>query len=106
MRSIAAETAGRLGDTAAVATLLPLLDDDYWQVRLKAIRSLGILRSREAVARIGATLAGSISNLRKEAAAALGEIADPGSLALLRRYEDDADPDVRKTIRWAIGRIR
>jgi HEAT repeat protein len=66
----------------------------------------GILRSREAAAPIGAALAGSISNLHKEPAAALGEIADPDSLALLRRYEDDPDPDVRKTVRWTIGRIR
>ena len=38
--------------------------------------------------------------------AALGEIADPGSLPLLRRYKDDPDPDVRKTIRWAVRRFR
>jgi HEAT repeat protein len=82
-----------------------LLDDPYWQVRLKAIRGLGLLKAKDATAAIGAALAQGISNLRKEAAAALGEIADPASLPLLREYAADPDPDVRKNVLWAIGRI-
>jgi HEAT repeat protein len=50
-------------------------------------------------------LSGEIANLRKEAAAALGEIADPSVLRTLKKYSDDPDPDVRKNVRWAIGRI-
>ena len=38
--------------------------------------------------------------------AALGEIAHPQALSFLERACDDPDPDVRKLIRWAIGRCR
>ena len=44
-------------------------------------------------------------NLRKEAAAALGEIADASGRPYLEAVEDDPDPDVRKTVRWALTQI-
>ena len=47
-----------------------------------------------------------VSNLRKEAAAALGEIADPPALVYLQRAASDPDPDVRKLVRWAIERCQ
>jgi len=46
-----------------------------------------------------------IPNLRKECAAVLGELADPGSVVFLEDYRDDADPDVRKNVRWALDKI-
>jgi HEAT repeat protein len=46
-----------------------------------------------------------ISNVRKEAAAALGEIANPSARPLLEPYSDDPDPDVRKLVRWALQTI-
>ncbi|MEC8199206.1 MAG: HEAT repeat domain-containing protein, partial [Pseudomonadota bacterium] len=46
-----------------------------------------------------------ISNLRKDAAAALGEIADAGALPYLEKALGDPDPEVRKNVRWAIGQI-
>ena len=46
-----------------------------------------------------------MANLRKEAAAALGEIADPLASAALERHLDDPDPDVRKNLRWALQRV-
>lgn len=61
-----------------------------------------MLKAREAITQIGAALAPGISSLRKEAAAALGEIADPASLPLLREYAGDSDPDVRKNVLWVI----
>ena len=39
-------------------------------------------------------------------AAALGEIADPSALAFLEPAAGDPDPDVRKLVRWAIGRCQ
>jgi HEAT repeat protein len=71
---------------------------------LKAIRGLGLLKAKDATAAIGAALAHGISNLRKEAAAALGEIADPASLSMLSEYASDPDPDVRKKVLCAIER--
>jgi HEAT repeat protein len=46
-----------------------------------------------------------ISNLRKEAAAALGEIAQPAAMPYLKAHLDDPDPDVRKNLRWALRQI-
>jgi HEAT repeat protein len=74
-------------------------------VRLKAIRGLGLLKTKQATGAIGAALAQGIRNLRKETAAALGEIADPTSLPLLREYTSDPDPDGRNNVLWAIERI-
>ena len=47
-----------------------------------------------------------ISNLRKEAALALGEIRSSSALPALANIQDDADPDVRKAARQAIRQIR
>ena len=55
---------------------------------------------------LGEALSHEISNLRKEAAAALGEIADPAALVFLEPAVGDPDPDVRKLVRWAIGRCQ
>jgi hypothetical protein len=42
----------------------------------------------------------------KEAAAALGEIADPTALKFLEPAAGDPHSDVRKLVRWAIGRCQ
>jgi HEAT repeat protein len=68
--------------------------------------TLGRIRAKAAVEVLGEALGSEVSNLRKEAAAALGEIADPRALARLGRCIDDPDPDVRKLVRWAIERCR
>ena len=59
-----------------------------------------------AIPVLGAALTHEVSNLRKEAAAALGEIADPTALVFLEPATSDPDPDVRKLVRWAIGRCQ
>ena len=46
-----------------------------------------------------------VAIVRKESAAALGEIADPVARIALEAHGTDPDPDVRKTVRWALGRI-
>jgi len=35
-----------------------------------------------------------------------GEIADPAAEHYLDTVRDDPDPDVRKNVRWALGRLR
>ncbi|HCI1848611.1 TPA: HEAT repeat domain-containing protein, partial [Pseudomonas aeruginosa] len=47
-----------------------------------------------------------IGNLRKEAALALGELADPASAQALRVAEGDGDPEVRKAVRIALAQLR
>jgi HEAT repeat protein len=55
---------------------------------------------------IGACLAHPQANLRKEGAAALGEIADPAGETFLASILDDPDPEVRKNARWAMLQIQ
>ena len=96
----------RTAGAEAGKRLIAALADQYWQVTLKAVRSLGKLHVSEAVSAVGPLLGHDNSNLRKEVAAALGEIGQPSALAYLQKHVDDPDPDVRKNVRWAIGRLR
>ncbi len=82
------------------------MEDPVWQVRTKAANALGRIKAAAAVDVLGRALGSDISNLRKEAAAALGEIADPAGLPALELSANDPDPDVRKLIHWAIGRCQ
>ena len=47
-----------------------------------------------------------ISNLRKEAVIALGEVGDPRAITQLERALDDTDPDVRKLAKLALASIQ
>jgi HEAT repeat protein len=106
VREVAAETLGtNVNGMYAADSLIGALADDFWQVRLKAVRSLGKMKVARAVASIGACLAHPQANLRKESAAALGEIADPGGQKFLEPILDDPDPEVRKNARWAMQQI-
>ena len=85
--------------------MIASLDDPYWQVRLKSARALGRLRDPSAGAALSGLLSHSISNLRKEAALALGELGDRGLLPALQAAQGDPDPEVRKAIRIALQQI-
>ena len=54
---------------------------------------------------VAALLSHAISNLRKEAALALGELRDRATLPALTRALEDHDPEVRKAVRIAIRQI-
>jgi HEAT repeat protein len=82
------------------------MNDESWQVRAKAANALGRICALPAIPVLGQALAHDVSNLRKEAAAALGEIASPTALVFLEPAAGDPDPDVRKLVRWAIGRCQ
>ena len=66
---------------------------------------LGKMKIARAVPSIGGCIAHPQANLRKEGAAALGEIADPAGAQFLEPVLDDADPEVRKNARWALQQI-
>ena len=106
VREMAAETLG-LNANGSVATdqLIASLADAFWQVRLKAIRSLGKMKIVRAVRPIGHCITQEQANLRKEAAAALGEIGEPDGEPFLALVANDPDPDVRKNARWALHQI-
>jgi HEAT repeat protein len=102
VREMAAETLGlNTNGLVAVDQLIAAL----WQVRLKAIRSLGKMKVDRAVRPIGKCITHEQANLRKEAAAALGEIADPAAEPFLVLVANDHDPEVRKNARWALQQI-
>ena len=82
------------------------MSDDYWQVRLRATRSLGRLRYAQALDALIETLGHCISNLRKEAALALGELNEKGAIAALLAAQDDGDPEVRKAVRIALSQLQ
>jgi HEAT repeat protein len=67
---------------------------------------LGRLKDRRAVSALLATLNHQISNLRKEAALALGEIGAPEALPALEQIQNDPDPEVRKSAIISIAQIR
>jgi HEAT repeat protein len=46
-----------------------------------------------------------MSNLRKEAAVALGEVGDVTAIPALEAALDDSDPDVRKLARLALNQL-
>lgn len=59
----------------------------YWQVRIAAVRSLGLLKSHLAVAHLTDNFKHEISNLRKEVALALGEIGTAEAQKLLNNIK-------------------
>jgi HEAT repeat protein len=81
------------------------MQDEYWQVRVKAARSLGWLKAQAGLPALVASLTHPVSNLRKEAVIALGEIADTRAIAPLEASLADPDPDVRKLARLALTAI-
>ena len=105
VREQAAASIGKVKPHEAIGPLIATMNDESWQVRAKAANALG----RSAPCRRSRPRRGvshEVSNLRKEAAAALGEIANPTALVFLEPAAGDPDPDVRKLVRWAIGRCK
>lgn len=106
VREEAATTLAKLKPAAAQAALLSALQDGYWQVRLRATRALGRLKDPSAVTAISlGPLRHEEANLRKEAAVALGEIADAAATEALLSAQLDTDPEVRKAARMALASI-
>ena len=69
------------------------------------MRALGLAGDAGAAHPVAALLTHTVSNLRKEAALALGELRDPHTLPALRDALQDRDPDVRKAVRIALQQI-
>jgi HEAT repeat protein len=70
-------TLGKLKLTGAVEHLVAVMDDRYWQVRVRAARSLGRLKAAAALPALRRRSRTKISNLRKEAAIAWESWATP-----------------------------
>ena len=71
----------------------------------KAREALGKLRSISSIEALGVCAQDPISNLRKAAIAAMGEIAEHQCIPYIEKALEDNDPDVRKIARWAMTKV-
>jgi HEAT repeat protein len=90
---------------SAINPLIAATEDTRWQVQEVASEALGKLRAVEAIPALGKCIQNPISNLRKSAVAAMGEIAHTDALPFIEQASNDNDPDVRKLARWSQGQI-
>jgi len=119
VRGAAAVALGTIGDESAVPTLSQVLvgrtdkkkkakahENEF--VMRAATRSLGQIRSRSAVDVLIATLTNEAndSDLRREAATALGLIGDPAAGPALQAAFASGDPYLSEAARESLRRIR
>jgi HEAT repeat protein len=94
-------------DPRALAALEGRLQDPEESLRVKAARSLGILKGRSAIPSLVRTLKEDRSNaVRFEAARALRKIGDPAVGADLMSMANYGDPKVRNEAIYSVGRLR
>ena len=106
LRVESALTIGRLKLVALEQILIDSLQDNYWQVRIATVRSLGLIQSQHAFEELALNFNFEISSLRKEVALALGEIGGDQAEHLLNQHAEDPDPEVRKAIRISLNQIQ
>lgn len=75
-----------------------------WWARSSALTVIGRRRMHQALAGIGAVVADANTDVRRAAAAALGEIGGEEALRLLVALRKDANPYVRAAAEDAIGK--
>lgn len=121
VRAAAAMALGQIGDEAAVSALSQVLSGAEQSQKKKkakvrenefvvraAARSLGQIRSRAGVDVLIAALANdaNASDVRREAATALGMIGDPSAVPALRVAFASDDPYLSEAAREALRRLR
>lgn len=107
-RSGAADALGKIGDPAAVETLIQSMHSDTPQVRRVSIGALALIASPEQGGQ--AALVEALTNLdddkqaRSQAAAGLGKIGSPTAIAVVVRALADKDQDIRAAAVAALAR--
>jgi hypothetical protein len=104
----AIEALGRIGDKAAVARLVRLVDGDRPLIAAIAVRSLGSVTSEAAVARLVAILGSPNGELRTAAAEALGRNGGISVVSALHAAASrhPLDLGLRKAVAGAIAAIQ
>jgi HEAT repeat protein len=99
---------GRAGAPDALPALRARLGDAHWQVSKEAATAIGKLGvgSPEICADLRRLLDSPIPDLRKAAAASLGDLGGADTTAALAALERDPDSDVRKTSQRALATLR
>jgi HEAT repeat protein len=117
LRRLALLSLGSIRAASAIPTLLKLLDQGDWSrrtidIKKDAIRALGEIRSGEAVAALTRILGrrrllrrALHDELRVAAAAALGEIGDAGSRAVLVKASGDRSAQVARAAVQALMQL-
>lgn len=117
VRGAAAVALGTIGDESAVPALSQVLTGSIGKKKAKAAenefvmraaaRSLGQIRSRSAVEVLISTLTNDAneSDLRREAATALGLIGDPVAVPALQAAFTSSDPYLSEAAREALRRL-
>lgn len=105
-RSGAADALGKIGDPAAVPTLIASMHSDTQQVRRYAIGALALIadKSGESALIEAITNPDDDKQARAQAAAGLGKIATPTAIQTLIKTLDDKDQDIRAAAVAALAR--
>jgi HEAT repeat protein len=105
VRMSAASALGQLGDRAAVAPLIAMLDNRNQSLRDAAANSLGRLRDPRAVEPLIAALEDENREMAATAAQALGSIGDERAAAPLLRMYHSASDELRATLVGALANL-
>jgi len=104
VRMAAAHALGQLNAAGCEEVLLRALDDRHSSVRRVAVRSLLEIRSEEAIPRL-VSIVGSdneATEVRCEAALALGKLGHDGAAPVLRLAQEDSNRALREAAREAL----
>lgn len=104
VRDAAMESLPKFGE-AAIPVLASSLAYGSVEVRVGAVRALGTIGTRDAIAYVGKGLSDPSPMVRYYACLALGEKGDPAVLEDLGRLFNDPDPDVREAANDAFARM-
>jgi HEAT repeat protein/beta-lactamase regulating signal transducer with metallopeptidase domain len=107
VRTAAAFSLGEMRPRQAVEPLIAALTDSQSEVRVMAARALGEMKVQRGVDSLGVVLLRDEDpRVRRQAAWALGEIADPQSFDTLIAALKDQDQGVRTSVKRAISEIK
>jgi HEAT repeat protein len=103
----AAVQLGQRREVAAVPLLVDCLQDVRLDIRKAAATALGMIGARAATAGLGAVVqtADADPELRRLAADALGEIADPASIPILTQALGSGDMSLAHASAYALARV-
>ena len=96
---------GQIGHASARLGLEGALAGADAEVAVLAVEALGKLGDKAATAKVAGALAAGSARLRGEAAVALWRLADSTALTALLARHNDADPEVRWRVQYALEKI-
>ena len=105
VRSKAAYTLWKIGDSTCVDYYKKGLEDSYWQVRYYSIRGLVEFASGEEILQFHKALDDSYWQVRYYAASGIGKYGNSDSIDVLVRKINDNKEKVKEEILWSLTRL-